>query len=182
MLKHLGKLGICAVGYVCRNVWRSFRGAALCTACLYWIYEWRLLIHFLFFLSVMLVTQILLLSYLLSLFFLVEILSSSTLLLSSSSFPLPSLGEQIIKLSSWKGAVTAPSKKSFMQHVGVYTACGGRREARFTPTANFVVLVSLIYFIVSFCYLLRTKYQKIMNILGSRMLTTVKTTTKRLNF
>lgn len=56
-------------------------------------------------------------------------------------------------------------------------ACAQKHVVHLLP----ILLYSFFWFIVRFCYLLRKKYQKIMNIPGSRMLATVKTT-QRLNF
>lgn len=110
---------------------------------------------------------------------LVEVLSSSTFL----SFCLLTFGEQIIKFLASEAPLLLPLPGSRdLRLVCSLTVCSVCTAARFMPTPDFASFVFLIYFIVSFCYLLWTKCQKMMNIRGSRMLTTSKTTAKRLNF
>lgn len=88
------------------------------------------------------------------------------------------LGSRLANLPAWKELSLPLQRSCFVQHVCICTLRGTCTEAYFTPTAIFVVFIFLIYFVVSFCYLLRAKYQKIMNTIDSRLLTAVKNNKK----
>lgn len=107
----------------------------------------------------------------------VEVLSSSTFL----SFRFLVFREQIIRFLASGAHLLLPLLGScFLWCVCSFTVCGTCTEACFTPPL--ILSHSFFWFMVRFCYLLWRKYQKMMNMLGSRMLTTGKTTTKRPNF
>ena len=145
------------------------RVAGASTACGDRFTDRRLLIHSPRLLHVMLTTHMYCFQARVS-FFLVEMLNSSTFLVSFYCF----VGQQAIKPPRCTGAaVTALPSGRLTPRVCVAAVCGGVcTDACCVPTAH-VGFAFPICLIVSFCYLLRTKYQTIVNILGFRTLTIV---------
>lgn len=68
--------------------------------------------------------------------------------------------QQSSEPSSRKGTELPLERTCFVWRICISTSYSMCVEAYFTPTANFVVFVFLIYFVVCFCYLLRTECPK----------------------